>query len=553
MDFERMAFEPYGGEVVIPPREPSDKIPTLCRVKTVDIRLCQGLKENGQQCESPAKRGFDFCIWHGAPRSKKAESSPCNKRTARGTPCKLPALPGDDLCKRHRRGEDLEKLHRRRELQEIESARESSGARVVGFGVDTLYLAAYPQLGEDFFKNLEELRDEARNVEREKGGYNEEITTELRSKTFTVYASGIQGYPFRLANDDFQFVFARRKRWQRTPQVMVQIRPSVLWRIGPVMAYREAQGFIEELEDRAWGLAGEKSRQRPSPRVDFSRLDITADLVGYNFMEADGTCFVKQARKQVKHLASYHEGLKFTGFGIGTRRNGLFCRIYDKTEEIRSSSGKRWFYDIWEGVKEGDGQTVWRVEFELKREILKQLWKKARVDYETGEEKKELSLVKAEGEDFLEGLGWIWKYLTGNWLSLRLPSRSEPNRSKWQVAPAWETLTELDWSGLGQGGEVELVRLRQRSINYERLVPQVRGCLASMAKARGEENFDFIVEMVSESIKESLVGVRPGENYKDEAVEEEWRLHLERKRMELEKDRSQLEGHVVFDVIGADS
>lgn len=102
--------------------------------------------------------------------------------------------------------------------------------------------------------------------------------------------------------------------------------------------------------------------------IKVSRVDLCADLL----LEYDQFSLgllnqiVTRARKKRPHL----EGERFTGlqFGQGT----IVLRLYDKPLEIQQQSRKFWMYDIW-GIEEvPDGCRVVRVEYQLRREALKQ-------------------------------------------------------------------------------------------------------------------------------------------------------------------------------------
>jgi len=86
---------------------------------------------------------------------------------------------------------------------------------------------------------------------------------------------------------------------------------------------------------------------------------------------------------------------KFTGFTIGSGH--IVAKIYNKTEEIKVSH-KEYMYEIWDGVEEGED--VWRIEFEIDRELLRDFGVES-------------------FSDFKSVAGDIWRYLTEDWLHLR--------------------------------------------------------------------------------------------------------------------------------------
>jgi hypothetical protein len=77
-----------------------------------------------------------------------------------------------------------------------------------------------------------------------------------------------------------------------------------------------------------------------------------------------------------------------------------------------------------------DGATpVWRLEFEVKREALRQ--------YETG-----------EIEDLDRLAAGLWSHLTHSWLRLTVPSGGDETRSRWDTHPLWRRLSTVDFGAL---------------------------------------------------------------------------------------------------------
>ena len=67
---------------------------------------------------------------------------------------------------------------------------------------------------------------------------------------------------------------------------------------------------------------------------------------------------------------------------------------------------------------------VWRLEFELKREVLTQ---------------KGLSKLY----QVLNHLNGLWSYATTEWLRLTLPSDDDKTRSRWPIHPLWDSSRRL--------------------------------------------------------------------------------------------------------------
>ncbi len=149
---------------------------------------------------------------------------------------------------------------------------------------------------------------------------------------------------------------------------------------------------------RLWQSRGRSSSRQLLPDVGAtlcSRVDIYCDFQGWVPQPRDYDRFVTRSRRNTAHIAIHHDGRRFTGFTFG--HDAMVARLYDKTVEIRHS-GKEWMRAVWAESLD-PSKPVWRLEFQLRRELLAQC-----------------SLQQPQ-----DGLGKrqdLWTYAT-RWLSLR--------------------------------------------------------------------------------------------------------------------------------------
>lgn len=103
----------------------------------------------------------------------------------------------------------------------------------------------------------------------------------------------------------------------------------------------------------------------------------------------------------------------------------MSARLYNKILEI-VRSGKDYLLDLWSQAGWQPGEPVWRLEFQIKREVLAQ---------------------KGIGKlsDVLKHLNGLWSYATTDWLRLTLPNPDDQTRSRWPVHPLWAALASVDW------------------------------------------------------------------------------------------------------------
>ncbi|MEW6182272.1 MAG: replication initiation factor [Bacillota bacterium] len=283
-------------------------------------------------------------------------------------------------------------------------------------------------------KKFDALKEEAQKT-------GKEIIIELNGVTLTVEPSGMPFYRYRLTCNDWIIGFSE-KPVNINPDIKVRLISGFLWSYGYQGAYEK---FLDWFD--FFGVKILKSK--------ITRLDICADTDKVRFVESDREGFVTRAKSHCRHHVTeeHFEGSTFTGFSIGSGKP-LLVRIYDKSKEIRKS-GKEWFKDIWKD-KGWDGEkTVWRVEFQLKREVLKELG---------------ISSV----EDVWGKEDALWSYLTTKWLQLKKGSGKNvsrlPDKSKWKVIQKAEIIKEVS----------PLVREKVLEGDLKRLLDQGGGILLSI-------------------------------------------------------------------------
>lgn len=102
------------------------------------------------------------------------------------------------------------------------------------------------------------------------------------------------------------------------------------------------------------------------------------------------------------------------------------ARLYDKTKEIVKSE-KFFFKELWQQNGWDGESSVWRLEFQLRREALK--------------------TCQSLNPDFIiELFNSLWRYYTTQWLSLRDVNPNDTNRSRWELAAEWQTLSEAKFN-----------------------------------------------------------------------------------------------------------
>jgi hypothetical protein len=246
------------------------------------------------------------------------------------------------------------------------------------------------------------------------------------------------------------------------PPIRFQPKAEFLHAVSPKMAMEWFVGFME--------------REVGPMVIKASRLDVFVDVQGWRLDGDDRHRFVSRA----KEVTTHEDRDAFSGFEFGRRKtNTIMLRIYDKTLQVRKDGLKQWL-EIW-GDKFNPDDRVLRVEFEINRTGLSQF----------GVESPFEAIEKAPG---------IFKGLARDWISLRVPG-SDGTRSRWDIDPAWRVIMNPTFSQSAFG--IKRIYGARRQGELERLLPQLRGFVSSVAAIEGGLPLPLALERVERLIRDA--------------------------------------------------
>jgi hypothetical protein len=165
---------------------------------------------------------------------------------------------------------------------------------------------------------------------------------------------------------------------------------------------------------------------------------------------------------RARELAIYYHHKDMTGIAVG--RGDLSARLYDKPLEIRQKSKKIWMFDVWKIKEVPEGKKIIRVEFQLRREVLKEL------NLETVDE-------------LFKRLGNTWVHCSQKWL--KFCDRPGLQSHQRKTLPFWLAV-QNGFKG-AQGAE-PLVRVKTLAVTKKQASQQAIGHLTSAIAAQHEEN-----------------------------------------------------------------
>ncbi|MDR7085754.1 hypothetical protein J2X11_000593 [Aeromicrobium panaciterrae] len=338
-------------------------------------------------------------------------------------------------------------------------------------GVDALYLTGRGVLTSALVEDLERARTLA-SVNRDP------VPLTLGNEQFLVGWGPLNKHRFRL---EHRHAMVGMTYSDNLPTVFVQPHAEFIHAVG-------IEAVVKWCRETFAAILGHIDWQ-------VSRMDLFVDVQGWSLVAEDRRDFVSRAKAR----RTWEDDEDLTGLGWGAG-NAILARIYDKTLESLQK-GTDWWPSVWgDAYKPGD--RVVRVEFQLRRDALR-------------------DFGLSDPDDVLRNRRTLWKYLTGEWLSLREPS-GDSNRSRRPVSDDWRRIQDAQLAGAPIGDE--LVRIGSREGSLRILLPALIG----YATAAGA-HFD------ARTIEELLV-VLKSVMTKDEhvrGVSIEHRLAIQRRRLGL--------------------
>ncbi len=317
---------------------------------------------------------------------------------------------------------------------------------ILASGVDSLVISmGIEWKDESFFIALEELKEKAKQYSLDYPGNIKHFNNE-EVYPFTIKPNGTKGFSWILNGADFTYKIANSVQPGSRPNGMIEFRSEALWRLGPADVLRIALNIIE-------------ANGGHIIKANLSRVDLCLDfLMPEERWAQDLADFVVS---RATDSGIYKRNNKLTGIRIG--KGIISARLYDKPLEIEQQSKKVWMFDIWGLEEVPEGKKVIRIEFQLRREVLKELGIKT-------------------ANDLLQKNDQVWAYCTKNWLKFQdRPGLHHTQRSTFR----WYEEIQDGFQGI-QGAE-PLIREKAVSMDKKRLMQQVNGLVLSLHAIDQEE------------------------------------------------------------------
>jgi hypothetical protein len=340
------------------------------------------------------------------------------------------------------------------------------GSKLLRLAVDSLYLSFPGELNAESFSALQKLKAYAQSEHLDQLA---SAQYPIGSHIFEVKDRGTGLFPFVLVDNAYRIQLSRPGK--KLPMAYIQVSAEYLAHKTPRDILKELQTLLAELGD----LEGTNT---------VSRIDLAADFSTPVVMDSwHRSAWVTRATE----IHNYAKDQQFTGWTIGMG-GVLGCRLYNKIAEILHS-GKTWAMNLWLPAGWQPGEDVWRLEFEFKRDFLKE---------------RGLNSL----ESVLDSRNSLWSYATTQWLRLTVPNEADSTRSRWPTHHLWTSLASVDWEG--PPGVLLDKYSNTRTPTEIRLITVVLGALTSyMAMHKIDNRAEAIDEILAKLYEHySLVASR---------------------------------------------
>jgi len=278
----------------------------------------------------------------------------------------------------------------------------SGGTKVVGSGIDSLYVLVPGSLKESAQGMLERLKQNAQSRDPDLRALAQYPCGDW---ILEVSDKGARMFSYVLTDSRFRIELARSSA-SSLPLAHVQISSAALAYFGVAQCIKDLLTILGHLGD-----------VYAPPTV--SRADLFVDVVtDADLSHLEDEHWVTRAHGK----ARYADQGRRSGYTVG-RGGDISLRLYDKLLEI-GKSGKDHAKRQWQARGWGGQATVWRVEAQVRRNALKEF---------------DIRTV----EDLVQRSGALWRYVILDWCRLVIPNPADNTPSRWPTHPFWTAIVDV--------------------------------------------------------------------------------------------------------------
>ena len=338
---------------------------------------------------------------------------------------------------------------------------------VASSGIDTLIMTYRAQVPDSLILRLKQSKIEVQETTSSEVAFN---VGETNIFSWNLNRQGAPFYPYVLTCGDLRLCLSSRNADSPIPSMQVSI--------GSISCQ---EGLEKTLLDLKMWLGHHKIK---IVEEKVQRIDLCADIVEKidKLDLLDRLRYITRAEK----FSAYWSNLDLTGVQIG--KGDIVCRIYDKIEEMREKQAGHkevFFQHLW-----GGRQTITRVEFQLRRAVIKQFLPDS-----------------SSFRDVLSQIRSIWLYCTESWLRQTEGPVDRLNRHQDRAVLSlfWQTVqSAFDPTNISASKRNK----KQKHINVRALIKQATGIMLTVAAAAQhhfEDSFG-ILATISQTLQDEAAG-----------------------------------------------
>lgn len=310
------------------------------------------------------------------------------------------------------------------------------------------------------------------------------VALDLAGHDWNIHRSGTSRYNYRLTRGDVRVLINRRKPSGAMPTLRLEIGSVSCWSPGYQSIYRDVVKMIE-----LFGGCIIKER--------VSEAHLAADLIGVPLTSLP----LNEQEHWITRAHSFsmqYDRRRFSGITWG--KGDFMLRVYDKVLELKVSTHKQVpFAEIW-GVETFDELPVTRVEFQVRRPVLREFHPAI---LETGVTKAHQSAVINTLADLQTHLDALWQYCTQEWCRLADgPVDRNHHQSRAKNHSFWDQVKSIAWNTVGLAVRAKVYLLK----DFWRLRQQMAGIGMSVAAMFGRtpDDVDMIIAFAQGCLESDL-------------------------------------------------
>ena len=292
---------------------------------------------------------------------------------------------------------------------------------------------------------------------------------------WNLHRTGSKMFNFRLSMGDVTLLINKRKADGVVPTARLEIG-SLSSQTNFFSIYEDVIKWLEYYEGT---VVTEK----------VSEVHLAADFIGVDIRTLGIQNEDKWIHRSVNFIPrNYYRKLNSVTIGQGN----FMLRIYDKVLELKRSEHKQEvFAELW-GQSKYDEEPVTRVEYQMRRPILR--------EFATKKDGFRITTVK----DLLLSLSGLWKYCTTDWSKFMDANidRKNKHQSRADYSDFWKLVRSVVWTGVHEINRQTPTKHK----NIDALRKQARGIFMSIMAFFVEEpdDIDKIVSLSQDLIEEDL-------------------------------------------------